>query len=69
MLKKQKEIAHMTQTQLQRVYELARKIGIKTMADLERFKRDFCLENSSIEELINALEQELEQGGETPCQE
>lgn len=59
----------MTQTQLQRVYELARKIGIKTMGELQRFKEENKIERCTLDQLIAALEYELEQGGETPCQE
>ena len=59
----------MIQTKIQKVYELSTRIGIKTRGELERFKKENKIERCTIDQLIAALEYELEQGGETPCKE
>lgn len=59
----------MRKSKIEIVYELSTRIGIKTSVELERFKKEYKIERCTIDQLISALEYELEQGGETPCQE
>lgn len=59
----------MRKSKIERVCELSRKIGISTMGELQRFKEENKIERCTLDQLIAALEYELEQGGETPCQE
>lgn len=44
---------------LERLVELCELVGIKTLADLQIFKDEYCLIAPSGEQLISALEKEI----------